>query len=206
MTLDIELDLQQDGHVDLLLPIVPCPRAIFEKEYSLGYDERWPRPTPIGVRFPPRPRRSTCPRREITHAIQAYLKMAEVIAERNPTTGKYCGLTGSWEYSNVWSTPNAMTYALLLDPAGTPRTGRAIPGNFQEWPGPPGSAGKGLQTSPGLSWHAQGVSGQSTGSRTTARCSGRFPSTRCSPGMPSSSKSTRRPSSNRASGSAMRGG
>jgi hypothetical protein len=58
------------------------------------------------------------PEPEINATIRAYLKMAEVIAERNPATGEYCSLTGSWVYTNVWSTPSSMTFALLLDPMG----------------------------------------------------------------------------------------
>jgi hypothetical protein len=50
--------------------------------------------------------------------IRAYLKMAEVVAEKNPATGEYCSLTGSWVYTNVWATPNSMMLALMLDPMG----------------------------------------------------------------------------------------
>jgi hypothetical protein len=41
-----------------------------------------------------------------------------VIAERDPATGDYSLLTGSWTYANVWATPLAMTCVLLLDNLG----------------------------------------------------------------------------------------
>ena len=89
---------------------------------------------PAGV--PARLRQGTCPGRrllapapataatidvpeeEISRAIRSHLKMAEVIAEKDPATGEYCTLTGSWTYADVWSTPNSMLPALLLDPLG----------------------------------------------------------------------------------------
>ncbi|MCX7427682.1 MAG: hypothetical protein NTW96_18895 [Planctomycetia bacterium] len=116
--LEIELDLQQTDHVDLLIPMIAYERQIVERECSLGYDKALAEADAYWRQCPATAATIDVPEEEISRAIRAYLKMAEVVAEKNPTTGEYSSLTGSWMYADICSTPNSMTYGMLLDPMG----------------------------------------------------------------------------------------
>ena len=143
--LEIELDPQQADAVDMLVPVVPCARAIVEQEWSLGYDRALAEADAYWRQVPATAATIEVPEPEITRAIRTYLKMAEVIAERNPATGQYCSLTGTWVYADVWSTPNSMMYAMLLDPMGYHKQAErylAIFKNRQGMTVPPGKAFK----------------------------------------------------------------
>jgi len=55
----------------------------------------------------------------ITQAIRRNLQTAEVIAERDPSTGHYSMLTGGWIYAHgLWPTPVSMSWTMLLDTMG----------------------------------------------------------------------------------------
>jgi hypothetical protein len=118
IVLDLALDAHQAGSVDLLLPVVPCALAVVRQEWSLGYDKALAEADLYWRRRPPTAAAIDVPEQGINDAIRSYLKTAEVVAERNPATGEYCTLTGTWVYADVWSTPNSMTFGLLLDPMG----------------------------------------------------------------------------------------
>ena len=204
--LEIELDPQQAGPVDVLVPVVPCPRAIVEQECSLGYDRALAEADAYWRQVPATAARIDVPEQEITQAIRAYLKMAEVVAEKNPATGEYCSLTGAWVYADVWSTPNSMTYAMLLDPMGYHAQAERYLAIFKKRQGITVPPGKAFKPHPGYLGTPREYQAVPIGLRTTGRCSGRFRSMRCFRGTRSSSKSTRRRSSSRANGSATPGG
>lgn len=118
VALHIEFDVQPGSCADLLLPMIPTFRDQVEKEWTLGYDGALAESDAYWRRLPVTAATVDVPEKEVTLAIRHYLKMAEVIAEKDPSTGDCCTLTGAWTYANVWSTPNSMLLALLLDPLG----------------------------------------------------------------------------------------
>jgi len=48
--------------------------------------------------------RIRAPEHYINEAVRHSLRFAEIISEKNPDTGKYCSLTGSFTYTNLWAT------------------------------------------------------------------------------------------------------
>ena len=118
VSVGIEFDVQQGNDADLLIPMIPTAPEVVEKEWTLGYDQALVQADAYWRRVPATAATIDVPEEEISLAIRNYLKMAEVIAEKDPATGDYCTLTGAWTYANVWSTPNSMLMALLLDPLG----------------------------------------------------------------------------------------
>ena len=152
-----------------------------------------PRPTPTGVKCRPRPPRSTCPSKRLRGPSGRISRLAEVVAEKNPATGEYCSLTGTWVYADVWSTPNSMMYAMLLDPMGYHAQAERYLAIFKKRQGvtvPPGKA----FSAPRLPRHAPRVSGGRLAYGQRGAALGASPSTHCCRETPSSSRSTRRPS------------
>ncbi|MBN1394191.1 MAG: hypothetical protein JW959_04140, partial [Pirellulales bacterium] len=140
--LKIELDLRKTNYADLLLPIIPCPREIIERECSLGREKALAEADAYWRVVPDTAARIDVPEPEINEAIRTYLKLAEVIAEKNPVTGEYNSLTGSWCYADICSTPNSMTYGFLLDPMGYHAQTERYLAIFKNWQGrrvPPGN-------------------------------------------------------------------
>ena len=88
--LDVEFDVQQGNCVDLLVPMIPTPQDVVEKECRLGYEKALAQADAYWRQVPATAATIDVPEEEITAAIRHYLKMAEVIAEKDPATGEYC--------------------------------------------------------------------------------------------------------------------
>ena len=116
--LEIEFDVRQGNHADLLVPIVPVAEEVLRQECQLGYDRALAQADAYWRRVPASAATMDVPEEEINRSIRQYLKSTEIVAEKDPATGEYCTLTGSWTYADVWSTPNSMLPGFLLDPLG----------------------------------------------------------------------------------------
>jgi acetyl esterase/lipase len=116
--LKVEFDVRQDASVEILLPMIPMSQEVVQQERQLGWERALAQADAYWRRKPAAAAVVEVPEEEISRAMRSHLKMAEVIAEKDPTTGEYCTLTGSWTYADVWSTPNSMLPALVLDPLG----------------------------------------------------------------------------------------
>jgi hypothetical protein len=114
----VQMDVRKGAQVDLLLPMLPVDRAVFDQELALGYEGALAEANQYWSKTPAEVAQIETPEEHINQAIRQSLKLAEVIAERDPATGIYSLLTGSWEYAVVWATPAAMTCVFLLDSLG----------------------------------------------------------------------------------------
>ena len=143
--LALEFDVQEGNRVDLLLPILPTGQDVVEQQCRLGFERSLAQADAYWRRVPATAATIDVPEEEVTRAVRHYLKMAEVIAEKDPATGVYCTLTGSWTYADVWSTPNSMLPAGLLDPLGYHAEAERYLGVFAKHQGstvPPGNTYK----------------------------------------------------------------
>ena len=156
--LDVQFDVQQGNCVDLLVPMIPTGQDLVEKECSLGYEKALAQADAYWRPLPETAATIEVPEQQVTQAIRHYVKLAEVVAEKDPATGDYANLTGAWTYADVWSTPSAMTLALLLDPMGYHPQADALPGRVQEVSGQHRPAGEIAAAASGLSRHAQSLS------------------------------------------------
>jgi len=114
----VQMDVQPGAHVDLLLPMVPMERGIFDRELALGYERALQEANGYWSQRPAASTSLETPEKAINQAIRHMEKAAEVIAERDPATGHASLLTGSWTYASVWATPTAMNSAMWLDNLG----------------------------------------------------------------------------------------
>ncbi len=116
--LNVDIAHRRGAHADLLLPMLPAPRATFEAEWQLGYDAALRQARRCWSRIPRTAARVRTPEPAVQEVIKHSLRMCEVVAEKNPADGQYSMLTGSYTYANLWATPHAMGCAMLLDALG----------------------------------------------------------------------------------------
>lgn len=112
------LRVEKGAHADLLLPMLPADRDVFDAELALGYDRALDEANRLWSATPETAAVFETPERQINEGISRNLKLSRVIAELEPETHTYTLLTGSWAYSDVWSTPAAMQCVMLLDNMG----------------------------------------------------------------------------------------
>jgi hypothetical protein len=114
----MELDARKGAQVDLLLPMLPVERAVFDQELGLGYERALTEANQYWIKTPAGAAQIETPEEHVNQALRQSLKLAEVIAERDPATDSYSLLSGSWTYADLWATPFAMTCVFLLDNLG----------------------------------------------------------------------------------------
>ena len=113
--LGITLPVRQGAFADLLLPMIPADANDINKEMSLGFEGALAQSDAYWSIVPETAARIRTPEKQINQAIAQSLKFAELITEKNPETGQYSFLTGSWQYDALWPTPTSMTSHMLLD-------------------------------------------------------------------------------------------
>lgn len=145
----IEFDAKVGARLDIVLPMIPASEELLGQECLLGYDQALAQADAYWKKVPATGATIRVPEAGLNEAIRSHLKMAEVIAEKDPATGEYCTLTGSWTYADVWATPNAMLPALLLDPLGHHEQAERYLGVFRRHQGTTIPPGKAFQQHPG---------------------------------------------------------
>ncbi len=114
----IEMPTRRGAHVDVLVPMLPTQRKVFNAEMKVGYDTALRQAN----RYWSRITRNTCrfevPEDAINQAIRHSVRFSHVLTEKNPKTGQYCKISGSLGYTNLWSTPAAMDMAMMMDTLG----------------------------------------------------------------------------------------
>jgi hypothetical protein len=114
----IPVEVKKGNHVDLLLPMIPTERDVFDREMAVGYDRALAEANSFWAKVPKTAARFETPEEQINKAIVNNLKMGEIIAEKDPETGEYAQLTGSWAYADIWATPAAMQSVMVYDTMG----------------------------------------------------------------------------------------
>ena len=134
---------QAGRYVDLLLPMLPAPCEIFDREMVLGRASALDQADAFWASVPGTAARVHVPEREINETIRHSLKFSEVLAEKNPETGKYCKVNGSLAYADLWATPAAMDLVMMMDALGRHETVARYLDIFRDEQGtviPPGDA------------------------------------------------------------------
>ncbi|MCI0534436.1 MAG: hypothetical protein L0Z50_04345 [Verrucomicrobiales bacterium] len=116
--LHVRLPARKGAHVDLLLPMLPGDRQALDAELALGYEgarfetrRYWQKITACATRF-------EVPEGDINDCIQQSIRFSNLLTEKNPATGKYCKVNGSWTYADLWTTPGSMDLVMLMDTLG----------------------------------------------------------------------------------------
>lgn len=139
----VKIPARKGARIDLLLPMIPMTRDIFDAEMTLGYDgalreanRYWKEITTCRTRF-------EVPESAINEVIKHSVRFSNVLTEKNPATGRYCKINGSWAYANLWTTPMAMDLVMMMDLLGHHATVERYLDVFREEQGtvvPPGDA------------------------------------------------------------------
>ncbi|HUQ66673.1 MAG TPA: hypothetical protein VM101_10980 [Flavitalea sp.] len=109
---------KKGAYVDLLLPFLPTDRAVAETEMKMGYDAALAESDHYWSEKPTTAAEITTPEPLINDLLKMAVKLQQITAEKNPETGQYEALLGSYAYSSIWATPNAMMLRLVTDPLG----------------------------------------------------------------------------------------
>lgn len=116
--ISIRLDVRKGNYVDLLLPMLPVEREVFDRELAIGFDGALEQANRFWSALPATAATFDTPEPHINDAIRNNVKITEILGERNPDVGHYWLLTGSWAYADQWATPAALQAIMLLDAMG----------------------------------------------------------------------------------------
>ena len=116
--LHVQLPARRGAFVDLLVPMLPCDRRIFDAELKLGYDGALRQTRKYWQRITATPTRFAVPETDVNEIIRQSVRFSNILTEKNPATGKYCKINGSWTYADLWTTPVAMDFIMMLDTLG----------------------------------------------------------------------------------------
>jgi len=116
--LKVELPVKVGAHTDMLVPMLPEDAQEFTREVSLGRDGALAECEAYWSKVPATAAVIHTPENYINQAIRRNLQFAQIITERNPDTGEYAFLSGSFGYDALWSTPTSMIAHMFLDLLG----------------------------------------------------------------------------------------
>ena len=141
----VQLPARRGAFVDLLVPMLPCPRKVFDAELALSRDGALAESRRYWKRITACPTRFVTPEPEVNDILRHSVRFSNVLTERNPATGRYCKVNGSWTYSDLWTTPVAMDFVMMMDTLGHHKMVERYLDIFREEQGtvvPPGPAYK----------------------------------------------------------------
>lgn len=114
----ITLPVKKEAYVDLLVPMLPEPRAVFEQEMGLGREHVLAECDAYWSKLPPTAARIDTPEPYVNQYLLRNAQYGEIIAQKMLDTGHYTNLTGSQIYARMWATPTTMFDTMLLDTLG----------------------------------------------------------------------------------------
>ncbi|HUU29887.1 MAG TPA: hypothetical protein VM123_18950 [archaeon] len=114
----ITLPVRKGAQADLLLPMMPGDREQVDVEMALGFEGALVECNRYWSIVPRTASKIETPEPQVNEAIGKSVKFAQVIAIKNPETGEFSFLSGSWHYERLWATPTSMTGHMLLDNLG----------------------------------------------------------------------------------------
>ncbi len=108
-TVTVLMANNQGNYFDVLIPLAPVERPVFDQELALGYEGALEQANRYWSKTPASAATFHVPEEYINQLIRRNLQMSQVVAEKNPVTGEYSMLTGSWAYSQgLWATPGSL--------------------------------------------------------------------------------------------------
>lgn len=116
--LHLGIPVVRGSAVDVLVPMLPTEPEILDAELALGYDAALAEAENFWSAKPTAAAMFDTPEPHINNTIARNIQISEIVAEKDPSTGYYTMLTGSWRYSDLWATPGCMNYIMLLDTMG----------------------------------------------------------------------------------------
>lgn len=116
--LNVELPARVGAYADILVPMLPEPIKTIQSEVDLGFDGALTEAERFWSEKPATAARIQVPEKYIEQVLKRNIQFSEIIAERNPDTGDYSFLSGSYGYDQLWTTPTSMVSHMFLDLLG----------------------------------------------------------------------------------------
>ena len=114
----VVLPVEKGAYVDVLLPMIPESRELFQQEMELGRDVALARCNDYWSKRPATAATVDTPEKLVNDLILRNIQYGELIAQRMPGTDYITNLTGSMQYARMWATPTTMFDTMLLDTLG----------------------------------------------------------------------------------------
>jgi hypothetical protein len=116
--LKIQLPVRLGAHMDLLVPILPFSEEETAAEADRPLEKVLSEANEYWSQQPTTAAHIHTPEKYINDALERNIQFAQIVAERNPETGEYSVLSGSYGYDTLWSTPSSMISHMFLDLLG----------------------------------------------------------------------------------------
>src|SRR5688500_13235283 len=116
--LKVELPVKAGAHTDILVPMLAAAPEDLDAEAKLGFEGALAEAEAFWKQTPATAARIRTPEKHINDAVARNIQLAQVVAERNPETGEYSFLSGSFGYEGLWATPTSMISHMFLDLLG----------------------------------------------------------------------------------------
>jgi len=116
--ISLTLEVKPGSHVDLLVPMLPTERVVFDAELGLGLEAALAQSDAFWSAVPATAAVVDTPEPLVNNTVRHSLQLAEMISEINPSNGLRTFLSGSIAYTYLWPTPGAMACTMLLDTMG----------------------------------------------------------------------------------------
>ncbi|WP_344150554.1 hypothetical protein [Kribbella yunnanensis] len=116
--LTVNIQARKGAYVDVLVPMLPQPRAEIDAELALGYAGALAQAETYWARKPATAASVSTPEPYVDQFFRRSVQLAEIIGEKSPDTGKHTFLSGSYGYDMLWSTPTSMVSHMFLDLLG----------------------------------------------------------------------------------------
>lgn len=116
--LKVELPVKAGAHTDILVPMLVAPPEEIDADAKLGFDGALAQAETFWKKKPATAARIHTPEKYINDAIARNVQLAQIVAEKNPQTGEYSFLSGSFGYDGLWATPTSMISHMFFDLLG----------------------------------------------------------------------------------------
>ncbi|MFI5731374.1 hypothetical protein ACIA49_14725 [Kribbella sp. NPDC051587] len=116
--LKVVIQARKGAYVDVLVPMLPQPKAEIDAELALGYDGALAQAETYWAKKPATASAISTPEPYVDQFFRRSVQLAEIIGEKSPDTGKHTFLSGSYGYDMLWSTPTSMVSHMFLDLLG----------------------------------------------------------------------------------------
>ena len=114
----VQMPAIRDAAVDLLLPMVPMPRTRFRRIIRSGRAEALRQSTTFWREELRCRTIFSVPEEPVDDAIRQSVRLCHMLTEKDPQSGEYCRVSGSWAYTDLWSVPLAMESVMFMDVLG----------------------------------------------------------------------------------------
>ncbi|MEN8227297.1 MAG: hypothetical protein ABFS38_04015 [Bacteroidota bacterium] len=116
---EITMKVEKGNYVDVLIPMLPTDKAVFEQELRRGRTAAKASCEAFYQNEPEIPAIFSVSEPAINDCMKQSVRFSKILTEANAINGEKCKITGSWKYAGrLWATPVAMDLVMMMDVLG----------------------------------------------------------------------------------------